>query len=98
MTYKDIINSSKTVLVEFYASWCPHCKRMMPIVAQVKELLAGSVKVYQYDIDENQQLAESQNVESIPTFIIYENGNEMWRQSGEMDGNVLLNKIQAYMQ
>ena len=71
---------------------------MMPIVAQVKELLAGSVKVYQYDIDENQQLAESQNVESIPTFIIYENGNEMWRQSGEMDGNVLLNKIQAYMQ
>ena len=98
MTYNDIINSSKTVLVEFYASWCPHCKRMMPIVAQVKELLAGSVKVYQYDIDENQQLAESQNVESIPTFIIYENGNEMWRQSGEMDGNVLLNKIQAYMQ
>ena len=98
MTYKDIINSSKTVLVEFYASWCPHCKRMMPIVAQVKELLDGSVKVYQYDIDENQQLAESQNVESIPTFIIYENGNEMWRQSGEMDGNVLLNKIQAYMQ
>ena len=97
MTYKDIINSSKTVLVEFYASWCPHCKRMMPIVAQVKELLAGSVKVYQYDIDENQQLAESQNVESIPTFIIYENGNEMWRQSGEIDGNVLLNKIQAYM-
>ena len=97
MTYNDIINSSKTVLVEFYASWCPHCKRMMPIVAQVKELLAGSVKVYQYDIDENQQLAESQNVESIPTFIIYENGNEMWRQSGEMDGNVLLNKIQAYM-
>ena len=97
MTYNDIINSSKTVLVEFYASWCPHCKRMMPIVAQVKELLAGSVKVYQYDIDENQQLAESQNVESIPTFIIYENGNEMWRQSGEIDGNVLLNKIQAYM-
>ena len=70
---------------------------MMPIVEQVKELLAGNVKVYQYDIDENQQLAESQNVESIPTFIIYENGNEMWRQSGEMDGNVLLNKIQAYM-
>ena len=97
MTYNDIINSSKTVLVEFYASWCPHCKRMMPIVEQVKELLAGNVKVYQYDIDENQQLAESQNVESIPTFIIYENGNEMWRQSGEMDGNVLLNKIQAYM-
>ena len=45
MTYSDVIKSDKVVLVEFYASWCPHCQRMMPVVAQVKELLAGRVPV-----------------------------------------------------
>ena len=57
MTYSDVIKSDKVVLVEFYASWCPHCQRMMPVVAQVKELLAGRVPVYQFDIDQNTGVA-----------------------------------------
>lgn len=40
MTYTDLTDKSPLVLIEFYASWCPHCQRMMPVVAQVKELLA----------------------------------------------------------
>ncbi len=97
MTYSQIINSKDVVLVEFYASWCPHCKRMMPVVEQIKELLAGQVDVYQFDIDENQALADSQQVQSIPTFIVYRNGEEQWRQSGEMDGQVLLSKIESFL-
>lgn len=96
MTYNDVINSSKTVLVEFYASWCPHCQKMMPVVAQVKQLLEGTADVYQFDIDENNELANQEKVESIPTFIIYENGKEMWRHSGEISGDVLLAKVQQY--
>lgn len=45
MDYNEVINSEPVVLVEFYASWCPHCQRMMPVVEQVKELLQGRVKV-----------------------------------------------------
>lgn len=86
-----------TVLVEFYASWCPHCQRMMPVVADVKALLEGSANVYQFDIDENQTLAEQMGVESIPTFLVFKNGEEMWRGSGEMDGNVLAAKVQEYI-
>lgn len=97
MTYDEAINSTSTVLVEFYASWCPHCKRMMPIVEQIKELLQGQVDVYQLEIDENKELADQQGVESIPTFIVYRNGQEMWRQSGEMQGDVLLANIQKYI-
>lgn len=96
MTYTDVINSSKTVLVEFYASWCPHCQKMMPVVAQVKQLLDGTADVYQFDIDENNELANQEKVESIPTFIVYENGKEMWRHSGEISGDVLLAKVQQY--
>lgn len=97
MNYDDVIKSANVVLVEFFASWCPHCQKMMPIVAEIKELLEGKVKVYQFDIDENQEAADQLKVNSIPTFIVYKNGVEQWRQSGEMDGQVLLSKIQSYL-
>ena len=97
MDYKKIIDSSEVVLVEFFASWCPHCQRMMPIVAQIKELLAGQVDVYQFDIDEYSELASENGADSVPTFIIYRNGKEEWRESGEIDGQVLLSKIQSYL-
>lgn len=97
MNYSEMINSDPVVLVEFYASWCPHCKRMMPVVEQVKELLAGKVNVYQFDIDENEELSDREGVKTIPTFIIYRDGKEQWRQSGEMDGQVLLSKVEQYL-
>lgn len=97
MNYSEIINSNPVVLVEFYASWCPHCKRMMPVVEQVKDLLAGKVNVYQFDIDENEELSDREGVKTIPTFIIYRDGKEQWRQSGEMDGQVLLGKVEQYL-
>lgn len=96
MQYSEIIKSTPTVLVEFYASWCPHCQRMMPVVEQVKELLGNSVNVYQFDIDKNKTLASENNVQSIPTFIIYRDGVEKWRHSGEVDGNILLSKIESF--
>ena len=97
MNYNEVINSSKVVLVEFYASWCPHCQRMMPIVAQIKELLAGQVDVYQFDIDENSELASQEGADSVPTFILYKDGKEVWRESGELEGQVLLSKIESYL-
>jgi len=96
MTYDEAIKQTPVVLVEFFASWCPHCRKMMPVVDQVKELLDGSAAVIQLDIDENKELAQQEEVEGIPTFIIYSNGKEQWRHSGEIDGNALLAKIQSY--
>lgn len=84
------------VLIEMYASWCPHCQKMMPVVAEVAELMNGRANVYQFDIDQHQQLASEFDVDGIPTFIIYKGGEEQWRSSGEMDGSVLLNKLQEY--
>ena len=95
--YESIISSNPVVLVEFYATWCPHCHRMAPIVDQVKELLGDAVKVEQLDIDQYDEYADEAGVEGVPTFIIYRNGNEAWRHSGEIDGNVLYEKVQSFM-
>ena len=97
MTYTTAIIQAPVVLVEFYASWCPHCQRMMPVVEQVKELLGDSVPVIQLDIDENKDAANEAEVESIPTFLVYRDGREEWRHSGEIDGNDLLAKVQSYL-
>lgn len=88
-------NDKGTVLVEFFASWCPHCQRMMPVVDDLRALFDGRANIYQFDIDENQELAGELGVESIPTFIVYREGKEMWRGSGEMDGNVIAGKIES---
>ena len=95
MPYSQLIHSAPAVLVEFYASWCPHCHRMMPIVAEIRELLAGSLKVEQFDIDENSDLAAQEGADSVPTFILYRDGEEVWRQTGEMSAETLLSHIQA---
>lgn len=69
---------------------------MMPIVAKVRESLGAKTPVVQLDIDKNQAEAQANNVSGVPTFIIYKNGQEVWRQSGEMDGNDLLAKVQSF--
>lgn len=97
MNFDNAIKSSRVVLVEFYASWCPHCQRMMPVVSQVKELLGDKAPVYQYDIDENNDAADEAGVKSIPTFLIYLDGKEEWRHSGEIDGDILLTKVESFL-
>lgn len=83
-------------MLEFYASWCPHCKRMAPVVDDLKALFDGRAAIYQFDIDENSELASTLEVESIPTFIIYRDGEEMWRTSGEIPADSLSSKLDSY--
>lgn len=97
MEYTEAIKSTPVVLVEFYATWCPHCRAMMPVMDQIKELLNGTVDVYQLDIDLNTELSEVEGVNSTPTFIIYRDGKQVWRESGEMDGQFLLDKVQSFL-
>ncbi len=95
--YTQAINSTPVVLVEFFATWCGHCKRMEPVVQQISELLDGTVNIYQIDIDKNDELAADEGVTGTPTFIIYKNGKPVWKESGEMEGQYLLDKIQSFL-
>lgn len=91
--YKDLINSAPVVLVEFFATWCIHCQHMMPVVAEVKAQVAGKAEIYQLDVDKNPELSEAEGVNGTPTFILYKDGKEVWRNAGEMPAEVLLKHI-----
>lgn len=92
--YQSLIESAPVVLVEFFATWCPHCHRMTPVVADVKERVAGIAEIYQLDIDKNSELADAVGVTGVPTFILYKNGTETWRQSGEIPEETLLTRLE----
>lgn len=96
-SYQQLIGSAPLLMVEFYADWCPHCQRMMPVVAQLRELVGTDAPIYQLNIDENERVAEEVGITGTPTFIIYRDGVPVWNYSGEIDGNVLLQKLQSFM-
>ena len=96
MEYDEIINSNRVVLVEFYATWCPHCQRMMPVVSNIEAKLGTKATVNQIDVDKYPNITEAERVDSYPTFIIYVDGKEQWRHCGEMDEAALLSKIESY--
>lgn len=93
MNYSEVINSAPVVLVEFSATWCPHCQRMRPVVAEVKKLLEGKAVVAEYDIDQCGPLDEQNGVESVPTFILYRHGREVWRHTGELALSGILERV-----
>lgn len=95
--YTSLVQSSPLVMVEFFATWCDHCQHMMPVVEQIRELLGTNAAIYQLDIDENDAVANAEGVSATPTFIIYRDGRPVWRYAGEIDGNVLLQKLQGFM-
>ncbi|MDE6527686.1 MAG: thioredoxin family protein [Muribaculaceae bacterium] len=94
MEYDEMTRSNNVVLVEFFATWCPHCQKMMPVVNDLKALIGKQATVCQLDIDLNREAADAENVDSLPTFILYHNGKEKWRHTGEIDGETLLAKIE----
>lgn len=69
-----VLDSAEPVLVDFFATWCGPCKMMAPVIDEVAAEKAGSAKVYKIDIDENMEIAQKYGVMSIPTFIVFKNG------------------------
>ena len=89
----EVINSELPVLVDFFATWCGPCKMMSPIVEELEEELKGKVKVFKVDVDEERDLAEKYNVMSIPTFIVFKNGQAVGTALGMQDKEELLNLL-----
>ncbi|MEE6186686.1 thioredoxin [Niabella digestorum] len=93
MTFQEIINQDKPVLVDFFATWCGPCKMMSPILDDVKKRVGENASIIKIDVDKNPQAAATYQVRGVPTLILFKNGIALWRQSGVVPANELENLI-----
>ncbi len=89
----EVIKSDKAVIVDFYATWCGPCKMMSPIIDAVSEELGDNVRVGKVDTDENLELAQSYGIMSIPTIIIFKNGEVSKTFIGVTDKNEIIEAL-----
>ncbi len=91
--FNEIINSDKPTLVDFFATWCGPCKMQGPILDEVKNKVGDAANIIKIDVDRNSDLSAKYQIRSVPTLIIFKNGEPQWRASGLQQLEVLIEKL-----
>lgn len=93
-SFRELISGDQPVLVDFYADWCGPCKAMAPILEEVAEEIGDRAKIIKIDVDRNQALSQKLQIRSVPTMVIYKNGEITWRHSGMQSSNNLIKLLE----
>ncbi|MCB0518837.1 MAG: thioredoxin [Lewinellaceae bacterium] len=96
VSFKDLVNGEKPVLVDFTAAWCGPCKMMAPVLEDVKKKIGEKATIVKIDIDHNQQFATNMGISGVPTFVLFKKGREEWRNVGMISGQQLLGVLEKY--
>lgn len=91
--FNEIINNDKPVLIDFYAPWCGPCQILSPVLKQVKDNLGDRISIIKIDVDKNQHIAASYQIKGVPTMILFQNGRQLWRQSGVLSKDEIIRII-----
>ncbi|MDE6396265.1 MAG: thioredoxin [Muribaculaceae bacterium] len=91
--FEKLIGENKPTLVDFFATWCGPCKMQAPILEEVKQKVGDKANVIKVDIDKNEELARKYNVQSVPTIIMFKNGEAVWRAVGVQPADILEAKV-----
>ena len=94
---KDILLGNRPVLIDFFAEWCGPCKAMKPVLDNLKRELGDNVRIIKIDIDKNNALAASYNIQSVPTLILFKDNKIVWRASGARQMSEIKNIIGNYI-
>ena len=94
---EKVLDSEVLTITDFWAAWCGPCKMIAPLLEEIAEEYDGQLQVAKLDVDYNQQTAMAYGVMSIPTLILFKDGQAVERIVGYMPKDRLMNKIAPYM-
>ncbi len=94
---RKVLQSHEPVLVDFHADWCGPCRALEPVVEELAQELAGRLKIVKLDVDQHNELSLRYGVQSIPTLILFHNGQEIERLVGFLPKPQLLQALEKHL-
>ena len=95
--FQDIIAGDTPVLVDFFAEWCGPCKMIKPVLEELKKKMGNKIIILKIDIDKNIYLSSEYRIQSVPTLVLWKQGEIIWRQSGALSLNDLEQVLSSYI-
>ncbi|WP_420458822.1 thioredoxin [Neolewinella sp.] len=92
-SFQELINGDTPVLIDFYATWCGPCKAYSPILQQLKEDMGDSMRLIKIDVDRNPEITQKLGVQSMPTTMIFQQGELKFRAAGVQSPQTLKNEL-----
>ena len=94
--FGELIQAKTPVLIGFYADWNEQSGEIHPIIRDVAAALGDKAKVIKIDVDKNQELSDALRIKTLPTLMIYKDGQMVWRQSATLDANTIISILGEY--
>lgn len=96
-SFNEILHGDKPVLIDFMAEWCGPCKMMKPVLEELRSRMGNRLRILKIDIDKTPALANSLEIRSVPTLMLFQKGKPVWRQSGVIQAGPLEKIIHSHI-